>query len=163
MSKHSLSRRGLLVAGATVAASAASTPLAAALQPERGALGPEALRLISEIKDCATRLREAETLEMHLESHKKRRQGLRRYRAAVRDLKMRETAMNELTERILGKPVLSWDDVAVRAELARVRVPGMLGGGFCIVEEPTDPGEEALGGLLVAALTMAGRPLTVLP
>lgn len=70
-----------------------------------------------------------------------------------------EVACNELHDfcyRILDQPVCSWDDVAVRAELAKAFAEEELDGGLSIVESPGDIGDETLAALLEAALLMGG-------
>ena len=143
-----LDRRGLLRGAGGIVALAAA-PAASAL----GA-GSQAGR-IAEIRRLHTRHQDLITYEMSIEVGKSD-PARAAYETAVAASEAAGAELDLLCERILHEPVQSWQDVAVRAELAKSYAHKEEGGGLTLVDEPCDLGDATLGMLLEAALIMGG-------
>ena len=147
-----VNRRLLLTGAGGIAAGALST--VARASPATAALSETHQALINEIRRLHAR-HEALTYEMSIEVEKSD-PGHAAYEAAIAASEAAGAELDFLCEHILQQPVQCWEDVAVRAELAKAYAHEEDGGGLTLVNEPCDRGEETLGMLLEAALIMGG-------
>lgn len=145
-------RRAFLSAGAVAAVTTVVAPASALLAPVT-VIAPDPLVMPAEHKALVDRIRRLH-VQFRAAVDVEVRQGEFRaingrackpYRRAVRATEAIEAKLDKLETRILDRPVKSWADVAVLAELAKARDPDFHRG---------DPGLAALHALLGAALQM---------
>ena len=143
-----LNRRGLL-RGASDIAALAATPAIGAFSAGNPAV------LIAEIRRLHARHQDLITYEMSIEVGRGD-PGRAAYEAAIAASQAAGAELDLLCEQILQQPIQCWEDVAVRAELAKAYAHQEEGGGLSLVNAPRDRADEALGMLLEAALIMGG-------
>jgi hypothetical protein len=164
MSERKLSRRALLRAGAS---GLAALPTVPALLPSMGfaaeavPVSADQAGLIRQIRELKTKVDRLVSVEMGLETPKGHL-GHRKYRRARHAAHRAEAELDRLTMEALRRPVKTWGDVAVRAELASAHAERSLHGGFALIDDnlPLDRrsnlSDYAMGALMQAALAMGG-------
>ena len=118
-------RRAVLTAAATLAITASTAGASAASNTDsaQGALPAEHVALTADIRRLHAEHTAAVTYEMDIECPRRDRLGWRRYQRAIRASESIYEQLQEIAEELLSKPVRSWADVAVRAELAKAFEP----------------------------------------
>jgi hypothetical protein len=148
----SKSRRAVILGAGGLAAAGALSAAAKAL-PATAGLSADHQALIAKIRALHKNWYDLVDYEMSIEIEKGE-PGHAAYEAAIAASETAQADREHLCYEILSQPVRSWDDVAVRAELAKTFAEEELGGGLSIVENPSDIGDETLAALLEAALLM---------
>lgn len=157
-----LSRRTLLGSAAAGTALVVSSRVPA-IGFDTSAVAAECEALKRQIRGLHAKVYKLVRLELDLGT-RKGKPGYRRYRKARYDAHRAEEELDRLTLGILARPVRTWDDVGVLAELARAHAEPSIGGGFALIEgSSADIRSLTMGTLLVAALKMGGGKATTLP